>query len=250
MNPRRVGSVARAELLLLRRDRTALVNAVLPPLTIVGISASSLGPSRALLVTGLLGMVLLGSVYYTAVNTYVSRREELVLKRLRVGELTDAEILAGTASAAVALALVQVLVYVTAATALLHLPVPVDPAVLVLGAFGGALVFVLLAAASSVFTRTVAVAQFTTLPVVLVSLLGSGMLLPVSALPHPVAVAIRFTPLHPVLELIRLGWLGSAGADGTTDGLSAAAIPVVVLVGWLVLGMMVVQRWFRWEPRR
>lgn len=246
----RVTSLARAELLLLRRDRTALVNAVLPPLTIVGIAASSSAPARALLVTGLLGMVLIGSVYYTVVTTYVSRREELVLKRLRVGELTDVEILAGTASAAVVLALVQILLYVAAATVLLHLPVPVNPVELVLGALGGAVLFVLLAAASSVFTRTVSVAQFTTLPVVLVSLLGTGMLLPVSALPHPVALAIRFTPLHPVLELMRLGWLGGAGAGGAAGGFGATATDVAVLAGWLVLGMMVVQRWFRWEPRR
>jgi ABC-2 type transport system permease protein len=47
---------------------------------------------------------LLPVVFYNVVIALVARREELVLKRLRTGEVRDAEILAGTAAPAVALA--------------------------------------------------------------------------------------------------------------------------------------------------
>ena len=258
MSVRRIRSIGRAELLLLWRNRTALLNALLPPVAIVGLAASAKVDtgglsSHAFLVTGMFGLALLSVVYYTLVSTYVARREELLLKRLRVGELTDAEILAGTASPAVAIAVAQIALFVGAGAVFLGLPVPVNAPVLVLGALGGVAVFVLLAAASSAFTRTVEMAQVTTLPVVLACLLGSGLLVPLHALPGPVAGGMRFLPLAPAVDLLRLGWLGTTGAGTPKDFvgvLGAAAQPAGVLAAWTVFGVVAVRRWFRWEPRR
>jgi ABC-2 type transport system permease protein len=256
---RRIRSIGRAELLLFWRNRTALFNAVLLPVTIVGLAASAniddggglLG--NAFLVTSLLGLVLLGVVYYTLVSTYVARREELVLKRLRVGELTDAEILAGTASPAVAIAVAQIVLLIVAGAVFLGLPMPVNAPVLALGALGGVGLFVLLAAASATFTRTVEMAQVTTLPILGACLVGSGLMLPLEVLPGPVAGVLRFLPLTPALELMRLGWLGTTGEGPPKDFvgvLGAAAVPVGILVAWVVVGILAVRRWFRWEPRQ
>jgi ABC-2 type transport system permease protein len=255
---RRVRAIGRAELLLLWRNRMALFNALVPPVAIIalvaGANADSGGLStNAFLVTTLLGFVLLSVVYNMLVGTYVARREELMLKRLRVGEATDAEILAGTAGAAIVLALAQIVLFVVAGAVFLRLPVPVNAPVLAFGVLAGVGVFVLLAAASATFTRTVELAQVTTVPIVLACLAGSGVIVPLSVLPGPVAAALRFMPLTPVVELLRLGWLGTTG-DGpprTFVGvLGAAALPAGVLAAWTVLGAVVVRRWFRWEPRR
>jgi ABC-2 type transport system permease protein len=56
-----------------------------------------------------------------------------------------------------------------------------------------------------------------------------------------------------VIELIRLGWVGTTGTAAPVDfagTFRAAAAPVGLLVAWLALGGAAVKRWFRWEPRR
>lgn len=255
---RRIRALGRAELTLLLRNRTALFSAVVLPLALVGATAGvpvdrGALSTKAFLVIATLGFILLAAVYYNLVTTYVARREELVLKRLRAGELTDAEILAGVASPAVAVALTQSGLSIVAAAVFLGIPAPVNVPLLVFGVAGGVAVFVLLAAASSVFTRTTELAQITTLPVLMGCLFGSGLMLPLEELPDPVASALRAVPLSPVVELMRLGWVGTAGERPPEDFLGAfgpAAVPSAVLLAWTVLGAVAVRHWFRWEPRR
>jgi ABC-2 type transport system permease protein len=260
---RRIRAIGRAELLLFWRNRTALFNALLVPVLIIGAVAMARADGEAggdgalrgnaLLTTGMLGFVLIGVVYYNLVTTYVARREELVLKRLRVGEVTDLEILAGTASPAIAIAAAQIVLFVIAGAALLGLPVPVNAPVLILGALGGVGVFVILAVASSAFTRTVELAQVTTLPVLVACMLGSGLVIPLELLPGPAAEALRFLPLTPAVELMRLGWLGTTGQGAPRDFLGVlgvATAPAMILALWAALGVAAVRRWFRWEPRR
>lgn len=254
----RIQSVGRAELLLFWRNRTALFNAlVLPvaimlPLTAVKVEGDVLS-RNAFVVTSLLGFVMLAPVYYNLVTTFVARREELVLKRLRVGELTDAAILTGTASPAIVIALAQIVLSVVAGAVLFDLPIPVNAPVLVLGTLGGVGLFALLAAVSAAYTRTVEMAQITSLPVLMACLLGSGLMVPLTTFPDVVAGGLRLLPLSPVMDLLRLGWVGTTGEEapvGFGGVLSAAVEPLAVLAVWTVLGTLAVRRWFRWEPRR
>jgi ABC-2 type transport system permease protein len=255
---RRVRSLARAELLLLLRNKTALFSAFVLPLGLIGLAAGvrveGSGLSvKAFLITSLLGFVLLAAVYYNLVTAYVARREDLVLKRLRAGELTDREILAGVAAPAIAVALVQCVLAGVAGAVFLGLPVPVNAVLLVVAVAGGMVVFVLLAAASAAFTRTAELAQVTTLPVLMACLLGSGLMLPLETLPDQVANILRALPLTPVVDLLRLGWVGTTGAAAPADFagvLGPAARPLGLLAVWLILGTVAVRRWFRWEPRR
>ena len=118
---------------------------------------------------------------------------------------------------------------------------------------GGTAVFVLLAAVSTAVTRTVEMAQVTTLPGVLVSLAFSGLLFPLTSLREPLRSAASVLPLTPVVDLLRLGLTGTA-ADGHHLGLGAtfgaASVPVLVLAAWIAAGTWAARRWFRWEPRR
>ncbi|HET9654980.1 MAG TPA: ABC transporter permease [Kineosporiaceae bacterium] len=254
---RRVGALSRAELNLFRRNRTAVFSALGMPLVLVGaVSGVDVGrrtlSTTAFLVTSMLGFVLLTAVYYNLVTAYVARREDLVLKRLRVGELHDAEILAGVASPSVVVSLVQVAVVVVVGT-MIGLPVPVNPLLLALGITGGIVMFVLLAAVSTAFTRTPETAQITTLPVLLACMLGSGLMVPLDVLPGAVVDVLRILPMTPVLELVRLGWLGTTGSgpeQGFLGVLGPALAPSAILTVWLVLGVISVRRWFRWDPRR
>ncbi|HEX8629890.1 MAG TPA: ABC transporter permease, partial [Catenuloplanes sp.] len=204
-------------------------------------------------VTGMIGFLLLYVVYYNLVAAYVARREELVLKRLRTGEITDVEILAGTAVPALLIALGQTVLTVGVGAVLLGLPAPVNPLLIVLGVVAGAAVFTLLAVVSSVITRSVEMAQLSTMPIVIVCMVGSGLMIPLEVLPERVADVLRYLPLTPVIDLVRLGWLGTTGGGapvGFAQTFADAAAPAAILLAWVVLGVAGIRRWFRWEPRR
>ncbi|WP_394619101.1 ABC transporter permease [Lentzea sp. JNUCC 0626] len=234
----RAVAVGQAELKLFWRNRTALFNSLLMPLLLVPVLIA-VDASGVPLVIGLVGFALLMAVYYNLVTTFVARREELVLKRLRVGELTDPEILVGAALPSVVIALGQMVLYCLVVAVVTGVDLPSRPWFLLLGVLGGVAIFVLLAAASSAFTRTVEMAQITSLPILMACLFGSGMMFPLSNLPDILAKILQYLPLTPVLQLLNAAW-----ADGPVIK------PLTVMAVWIVLGTYAVQKWFRWDPRR
>lgn len=256
---RRLTALGRAEMILLRRNKVLLFNALLLPIGAALLVASVDGGAgldaraTATVVGIFIATLLLFVVYYNLLSSYVSRRDELVLKRLRTGECRDAEILTGTALPAVTIALAQIVVLVAVGAAVLDLPAPVNPPLLVFGVLAGCIVFTALALLTAPWTRSVEAAQVTSLPIVSACLLGSGIAVPLEVLPDAVAQIGRLLPLTPVVELTRLGWLGSVDASaslGFMGTLEAAAVPAAVALGWVVLGLVAVRRYFSWEPRR
>jgi ABC-2 type transport system permease protein len=255
-----IAALARAEGVLLRRSRIALLTAVAAPVLLAGAVKALPGaaPARgggagAGLLIALTAFALLYPVYYNLVVTLAGRREQLVLKRLRAGEATDGEILAGTAAPAIAVAWAQIAVAAVAAAAALGLA-PRPAALLALaGLAGGTAVFALLAIVTSAVTRSAELAQVTTLPALAISIACSGLLFPLTALPDAVRLAAQALPLTAVTTLMRLG-LTAAAAGGVHPGLAAslggAAVPVLVLAAWIAAAGWAARRWFRWEPRR
>lgn len=248
----RLTALGRAELTLLSRNRTAIFVALFMPAAMImamkstfesiDLKGTGLTVAGAALIGGI-GTVLFQAVYMNMVAAYVARREELVLKRLRTGEVTDGEILAGTALPAGALALAQSAVIIVAGTAFFGLGAPDRPELLVAGLLLGVVLLTALAAVTSVITRTVQTAQLTTLPLFLVSMMGSGLFVPLEIFPDRLAAVCEFLPLTGVMTLIRTGWLG---ASEGTDLLGAALTGLV----WMAVAVFAVQRWFRWDPRR
>ncbi|RXR28059.1 ABC transporter permease [Oerskovia turbata] len=262
---RRIGSLVRAESLLLVRNRTALFNGVLLAPAMVAFlhfsgafgafvgddaGASTIG---AFALTSLICFALMFVVYYNLASAYVARREELVLKRLRTGQCSDGEILAGAATPAVVTMLGQLVLGGAAIALWIGLDAPANVLLLLVAVLAGAFVFTALAAASTAFTRTVETAQLSTLPVMALALLLSGTTLPLTMLPERVQVLAELTPLHPVAELLTIGLTG-LGPDGVAVGFgetfALAAAPLAVLAGWCVLGAWLATRYMRWEPRR
>jgi ABC-2 type transport system permease protein len=118
---------------------------------------------------------------------------------------------------------------------------------------GGAALMLVLAAASTAFTRSAESAQVTALPLLTVSSALSGVFFPLSVLPDALATAARFLPVTPVVELAQLGLLGQTWDGRAVDlaGVWAAAPqPLAVLAGWLVVGSWAARSRFRWAPRR
>ena len=254
---RRIGALARGELRLFLRNRTAVINSVLLPLLLVaavpalGIDGDlPLGPQ--LLVTAV-GVTLVFLTYYNLVITYVARREDLVLQRLRTGELTGLEVLLGTAVPTLAVTLGQICLVATGLAVLGEWSAPVDYVLPLVAVLGGAVLMTVLAAASTSFTRTAESAQVTTLPLVVATSGLSGLITPLSVFPDTLATIARLLPVTPVVELLQLGLAGVTWDGETVDAAgawSAAVLPLAVLAGWLVLGTVAATRGFRWAPRR
>lgn len=145
-----------------------------------------------------------------------------------------------------------VLAAVTSAL-LFGLPLPVNPLLVLLALVLGAAVFVALAAATTALTRSAEMAQLTTTPFLIIPLNFSGLFFPLSELPEGLDHLSRLLPLTPVVELLRLGLSGTT-PDGSTvsfaGSFAPAVQPLLVLLGWVLVGGLATRRWFRWEPRR
>jgi ABC-2 type transport system permease protein len=128
-------------------------------------------------------------------------------------------------------------------TVLLDLGAPPAPHLAVLGVLLGIVLCVALAAVTASFSRTAESAQVTSLPVMFVSLLGSGVTVPLEVLPERVASVCELLPLSPVITLVRGGWTGDLTAYEALGAVATA-------LAWTVLAVFAVRRWFRWEPRR
>jgi ABC-2 type transport system permease protein len=247
-----MAALARAELTLFMRSKSTLVAAVLVPLLMpfsLHSATKNMDLKDAGLTIGLvmlpaaIGFSLLFAVYSPLVGVFVARREQLVLKRLRTGELRDTEILAGSALPAGAMGLAQTLILVAACTALLDLPAPHAPHLAVAGVLLGLVMCCALAAVTAAWTRTTESAQVTSLPLMLVSAMGSGIVVPLQLLPDRLAAGCALLPLSPVITLMRGGWTGDLSAYEVQRAL-------VVALAWTGVSMFAVRRWFRWEPRR
>src|SRR3954471_21609815 len=188
---RRVLALAAAEVRLLLRNRTAAVYSLLGPvLLLVSVGAITVSNGLELdgahLIVSAIGITLIMVAYYNLVTTFVARREELVLQRMRTGELTDGEVLLGTAVPTLLVTVVQVALVAVGVAVLGKWSPPVDVVLPLLALLGGCALMVVLAAVSTSFTRTVEAAQFTTLPLVLAATMLSGLLVPLAAFPEPV----------------------------------------------------------------
>lgn len=256
---RRLMALSKAELKLLLRNRMALFMTLGMPIAFALMIAGmdivddldiSIGAMMILMVTGFATLFV---VYYNLVATFAARREELVLKRLRTGELSDAEILSGTASASLATALAQIVVVVIAVPLLFEMSAPTNPILIILGVLTGIAIFVPLAAVSAVFTRNAEMAQLTTLPIIMICFVFGGFTVPLSVMPDWLARIAEVLPLTPSMELMRMGLLGETNGGETFDFASSfgpAVLPLVIAVAWMVIGVLLVRRYFRWEPRQ
>ncbi|MFG2532668.1 ABC transporter permease [Streptomyces sp. NPDC048516] len=248
----RLRALGRAELTLLGRNKSALYTSLFLPIVIAFAMKQTVGSMNlagtglsveTVLLPGALGYVLLFAVYSNLTVAYAARREELVLKRLRTGELRDLEILTGTALPSVVIGLAQCALFVVVGGPALGTGLPSAPHLLIAGVLLGTVTVVGLAAVSSVFARSAEAAQLTVMPFMMLSMGGSGMVVPLDVLPDRIAAFLEFLPLSPAMELIRGGWTG--GGD-----LKATVGQLITGLAWAGLALFAVQRWFRWEPRR
>ncbi|WAX79223.1 ABC transporter permease [Streptomyces sp. KMM 9044] len=248
----RVRALARAELTLLGRSKGTLFAALFVPVVVpfsLRTAADEMDLAGAglsvgtLIVPAAIGFSLLFAVYAALVGVFVTRREELVLKRLRTGELRDAEILTASSLPSGAIGLAQSLLLAVGCALLMDMAAPQAVHLAVLGLLLGLVLSAGLAAVTASFTRTAESAQVTSMPVILVSVLASGMTVPLEILPDRLASICALLPFTPVMTLVRGGFTGNLSGSETLFALTTG-------VAWTLVSVFAVRRWFRWEPRR
>lgn len=247
---RRVRGLALINIRLLLRNRLATFYAFAVPLLPLALLLSE-GPddphTGLATVATVLTMALLFPVYYNLLSVVVTRRDELVLKRLRTGEARDGEILLSLALPGVGIAVLICLVAMVV-TPLLGFAAPANPAVMLLGMLVACCAFVALALWTAAWTRNAEAAQLTSAPVLVLTMAGLFRLF----LPDSARDWVVVLPGAAVEEVVQAAWFGLAD-DGSRLSLletcTAAGPGLAVLVGWAVLGVWLALRSMRWEPR-
>ncbi len=249
----RVLGLAQSNALLMRRNLLTVVYAVVVPLLPLGLLATVPGGAETAAAGSLALVLLLAAlfpVYYNLLSMFVTRRDELVLKRLRSGEATDAEIIASMALPGVAIVFVVLALAVGVAGALGY-GLPTNPVLLVLGLLLTCVTFVALALWTAAWTRNAEAAQLTSAPVLLLAMAGS--MRPV--FPPGAQQWLDLLPGAALEDVVRVAWFGlEPGALGK-DAISWAAtwgeaLPAMgYLLGWTIIGALLARRAMTWEPR-
>jgi ABC-2 type transport system permease protein len=248
----RAAGVARWNAVLLTRNRLALFYGVVMPLAPLALLFTADRGDRtagAAAIVFTFTVAVLFPVYYNLLSQFVSRRDELVLKRLRTGEIRDAELLAAMALPGVVIALVLAVVAVPVALALGQ-SAPLNPVIYLVAVAASCVLFVAFAFWTAAWTRTAEAAQMTSLPVILLAVVGQM----VAVFPDSVQRWVELTPGAAITSLVRSSWFGLE-LDGTERSLdlgqtwAAAGQPLLVLVGWTVLAVWLAARSLQWEPR-
>jgi ABC-2 type transport system permease protein len=239
---RQLAALVRMELLALRRDRTATAVSVITPLAIaIAMVSGYEGSAGIARMATVLALVVVIVVHHHVITVYASRRQELVLKRLRAGLPSDPVILIGAAAGTVAIFLVQAALIVAYGLVFLRLPAPQNPLFILLALVLAAAVMAAFSAALSAVTRSSEAAMLTSLPTVGLFLATPGVLVPLGDYPAGVEAVAKYLPLGPFTEVIRDAWTGGDLLD------MVASLGVLGI--WLVVAVLLGRAVFRWEPR-
>lgn len=192
-------------------------------------------------------------VYYNVLSQFVSRRDELVLKRMRTGETKDGELLASIAIPGMVCALVICAILIPAAAAFGQ-PLPVNLPIYVIAAVVSVIMFSAFAYWTAGWTRSAEAAQLTSMPIIFLAFIGP-LAVSVPDASETFRNVLAATPGGAVAELIRSAWFGLDGVDAKeatlsfADTWSAAADPLLVLGVWTIVSISLAKRSMRWEPR-
>lgn len=253
-------ALAHAEFLQFRRNKTLLfMGTVFPigmPLLLFFLARGDAAPKPlgvAITMEMFAVFALLFVQYYSVLSMVTTRRSEGVLKRLRTGESSDLQILAAPAVPGVALTVLGAVI-VSGAVYGAGGPMPVNALLMVFALAAGLVIFTLLALATSAMTKNAEAAQITSMPVMVISMVGMASIR--QLLPDRLALIADWTPFAAISDLIRLGQAGLApGApdDAATLGFAATfgetGRPLATLAVWTVISVVLAKRWFRWDDR-
>jgi ABC-2 type transport system permease protein len=253
---RRTASLTRWNAVLLSRNRLAFVYAALLPmlpllLLLTGERGSETVGAGAIVTLFL--VTALFPVYYNVLSQFVSRRDELVLKRMRTGETRDAELLVSIALPGIVCALVVSAIAIPIAAAL-EQPLPVNPLLYAGLAVLAVTMFIAFAYWTAAWTKSAEAAQLTSMPIIFLASAGP-LVISIPDMSDPLRELLSLTPGAAMAGLVRIGWFGLDGPDAKETTLTFAETwgqaggPLLVMAAWTAVAVVLARRSLRWEPR-
>lgn len=246
-------SQIRYQLILLARNPRALMTALVLPAMILALELGkvqhlgSTPTGMAVLAPRIAGLFVFGATAIALMShalSLVVAREDGVLRRWRASPLPPATYFAAKIIATVlaADAAGVVLVALSVEMAKLHLTAHAAVAMLVASTLGA----LALAAVGTAITALIPTSQgaqpvlmFIYLPLVFLS----GSFGPNSNLPHWLTKAATYLPVQPIIDAVSNGLIGNGGSLMPMHDL-------LVLIGWLLVGLVASLLFFRWDPSR
>ncbi|WP_066375902.1 ABC transporter permease [Herbidospora mongoliensis] len=196
-------------------------------------------PDRLIVGIVVTGAGLLG--FATLLESFVVKRQLLILKRLRGTELPDLAIFGGEILTVVSIGLVQLVAIVGVANAVHGVALPADPLLLAVTVLLALAVFAAMGVAVSGRVPSTGSIIAVSLPFHLLNMGLSGLVLPLSDFPEWAGIVAAFLPFGWAAEGITMAYFG---------GFVLMWPGWLVLVAWLVLSLLAARRWFKWEPQR
>ena len=232
--------IAASELRMLVRNRLVAFCAILIPLALGAVFIINRPPEGGLAFASTLQLVvMLGmGVYVTATTTLAARRQNLFLKRMRSGSVSDAAIVVGLVGPIVLVSIVQVAV-ILIGLSIAGETVPVHGWLLVTVVLLVELMFAGFALATAGVTNSPEHAQVTTLPIFFVALGVPFWVLLTGT--DELGWLKQSLPGGALPQLMNLVWYGG--------DLSRVAILLAPTVAWAAIAVVVARVMFRWEPR-
>jgi ABC-2 type transport system permease protein len=253
---RRTVSLTRWNMVLLSRNRLAFVYALVVPLLPLGLlftgerGSPSVGAGA---IVTLFMAIAFFPVFYNVLAQFVSRRDELVLKRLRTGESRDGELLLSIALPGAVTAIVLSALVIPIAAAVGQ-PLPVNPLLYAVVAGAVVVMFTAFAYWTAAWTRNAEAAQLTSMPIIVAAAVGP-LTSSIPNLSDRLRGVLSLTPGTAISDLFRIGWFGldgPAAKEATltfTQTWGQAAEPLIVIAVWTYLAVILARRSMRWEPR-
>ncbi|MFG3440663.1 ABC transporter permease [Nonomuraea sp. NPDC047897] len=225
------------------RDRAMLVASVVTPMGI-GIGLPLLmrhvradgAAAAAQLFPGTIAIMLAITAFMNINVALATRRDQLVLKRLRTTTLTDGQILVGQIASTVTQTVVVIALCTVTVRFVADVPFPANPLLFAGAAVVGSAVMATLGAAYTAAVPRAELSAAACMPVFLLCGVGAGAMGPIlEVLPSWVGSLFGLLPTAGVVDAMR---------DGAVAG------PAANLAGWTVVALVALRLWFRWEPRR
>ncbi|MEV1177856.1 ABC transporter permease [Nonomuraea sp. NPDC049784] len=221
------------------RDKTMLLGSVVTPVGLaVGLpllmkNVQSVSAATSVFQSAI-SILLAITAFMNITVALATRRDQLVLKRLRAGRLTDGQILLGQIASTATQTMAMIVLCTVAVRLVADVPLPGDPLGFAAITVAGSAVLSLLGAAYTAAIPRAELAAAFTMPVFLVAGVSAGAMGPIP-LPSWLRPALDLLPTTAVVNALKTGDL---------------AAPALVLAAWTVVGLVAIRLWFRWEPRR
>jgi ABC-2 type transport system permease protein len=225
-----------------RNPSAAFFNFMLPLLFLVLIAAvyGADGKDMEVLVPGIAGMAVMSTTFTALAFNMTFLREQGILKRVRGTPLPPAAYFGGVIGNAVVNAVIQVTLVIAVGHLAFGGDLPSNWLTLLVFTVVGVATFACLGIAFAQAIPNFDAAPAYTNAVFLPLIFISGVFYSSNSMPRVLEIVAEVLPLKHVID-------GLHGAIVTGEGLGSSVDSLVILVAWLVFGLWVVLRHFRWE---